>query len=397
MTSRRSNRLVFLEVSKVRSYHSTLMDGMLRGYVAAGLPARRDRPVLYADESFYDHLSPEAREAVEYWPIPVVDQDTRRWLSKSLLETWVLLRCLLRMRPGDLLFVTTIMPSAMILVEAIKWFFPRRQMAIMQHGELDGAFLKEKQRLGSFGFYLFLWFRMRRLGSTTRVAVLDTFIADEIQRRFPGAVRPEDLHVIPLPMMPVSGDHARRPGPVRCCFIGFKSAPKGYDVFARLAETLPDLEFRVIGGGQDRRFGDESGRAIGSTDEFLAALGACDIAVMPYVSGYDCSLSAAATDAVACGLHLLTSDRSCFRALTEAFGPETVTICVDEAGMRARLSDPTWLAMCRDGKAERIARVPQSRYGLASVGKHLDAMMDDKGVAPIGGSAMDRPALEVSA
>jgi hypothetical protein len=389
--------LVFLEVSKVRSYHSTLMDGMLRGYLAAGLPARRERPVLYGHDSFYGHLGPEARGAVEYRPIPVIDQDTRRWLRKSLLETWVVLRSLVRMRRGDLLFVTTIMPSAMILVEAIKWLFPRRQMVVMQHGELDGAFLKEKQRLGSFGFYLFLWFRMRRLGSTTRVAVLDYFIADEIQRRFPGSVRPEQLHVVPLPMVPVATAAERTPGPVRCCFIGFKSPAKGYDEFVRLAEALPELEFRVIGGGQDRRYDEESGRAVGSTDDFIAAVGDCDIAVMPYVSGYDCSLSAAATDAVASGLHLLTSDRGCFRALAEAFGPETVTICADERAMLARLSDPQWLAMCRDGKTARLARVAQSHYSLASVGKHLDAMLDGEGVAPAPLPAAGTPRQEVSA
>ena len=104
---------------------------------------------------------------------------------------------------------------------------------------------------------------------------------------------------------------------------------------------------------------------------------------MPYLSGYDCSLSAAATDAVACGLHLLTSDRGCFRALAEAFGPETVTVCADEAEMRGRLSDPAWLAMCRDGKAARASRVAQSRYGLESVGRHLEAMMDNDGAVPV--------------
>lgn len=397
MTPARANRLVFLEVSKVRSYHSTLMDGMLRGYVAAGLPARRARPVLYAHRSFYDHLGPEARALVDYRPIPVVDQDTRHWLRKSLLEAWVVVRSLLRLRRDDLLFVTTIMPSALVLVEAIKWVLPRRQMVVMQHGELDGAFLKEKQRLGSFGFYLFLWFRMRRLGSTTRVAVLDRFIADEIQRRFPGSVRPEDLHVVPLPMMPGAADSRRGPGPVKCCFIGFDTSAKGFDAFVRLANSFPNLEFRVIGGGRDRRHDEEIGRTIASTDDFLAAVGACDIAVMPYLSGYDCSLSAAATDAVACGLHLLTSDRGCFRALAEAFGPEGVTICADEADMRARLSDPAWLARCRDGKAERTARVARSRYGLVSVGQSLDAMMDNQGVAPVDDAAAEPRDFKVSA
>lgn len=354
---------------------------MVRGYLAAGLEQRFGTPVLYAAQSFFDHLSGEARGAVEYRPIQVIDQDTRRWLAKSLLEAWVVLRCLVRLRRDDLLFVTTIMPSAMILVELMAWLVPGRQIVIMQHGELDGAFQKEKQRLGSFGFYLLFWFRMRRLHAATRIAVLDYFIADEIQRRFPGAVSTDALHVVPLPMVPLALAGARKPGTLRCCFIGFNSPSKGYPLFVRLAETFPDLEFRVIGGGQDRRFDEAEGRATSSTRQFLDAVSSCDVAVLPYVAGYDCSLSAAATDAVACGLHLLASERGCFRALADAFGPESVTLCHDEDAMRSGLAGPEWRSMVLEGRVTRIAKVEHSHYSLSSVGRHLARMIEGAGYA----------------
>lgn len=379
-----SRRLVVLEVSKVRSYHSTLVDGLLRSYTAASLERRFGTPVLYAARSFYDHLSTEARLSVEYRPIPVIDQDSRRWLAKSVLEAWVALRCLLALRPGELLFVTTVMPSAMVLLEMFAWLIRRGRVVVLQHGELDGAFQPEKQSLTSFGYYIFLWFRMRRVLTGTRVAVLDYFIAEELQRRFPGSVATEALHVVPLPMIPLDISTVREPGPPRCCFVGFKSPNKGYHTFRHLAQSFPEIEFRVIGAGQDRLCGRDDGKKLGSANDFIAAVARCDIAVMPYVTGYDCSLSAAATDALASGLHLLCSDRGCFRALAAAFGPKCVTVCADESAMRRRLSDQDWLSMCMAGKADRLSRVAESRYSLRSVGRHLERMIGGHGMSPQG-------------
>lgn len=376
----------------MRSYHSTLLDGMIHGYLANGLDKVYGNPVLYADRSFYDHLSAGARRAVEYRPIRVIDQDTRRWLAKSLLEVWVVLRCLIALRPGELLFVTTIMPSAMIVVEVISWLFRRDRIVVMQHGELDGAFQPEKQRMGSFGYYIFLWFRMRKFATGTRVAVLDQFIASELQRRFPGSVSAEKLHVVPLPMLPLVAPKSRDPGPVRCCFIGFRSPLKGYTAFENLAHLHPALEFREIGGGWDRKVDGSDQKQLSSGQDFLAAVARCDIAVMPYRGGYDCSLSAAATDAIAAGLHLLTSDRGCFRALAEAFGPSCVTVCASDEEMTQILGDDNWLTARLAERAERQSRINHSRYSLQSVGHHLERMIEGKGMPPI-----SRPPLQALA
>src|SRR6185369_2977603 len=92
-------RLIFLEASKVRSYHATLMDGFICAYRAAGLEARWGRPRLLAHTSFYENLSAEAQAAVDYSPIPVDDQDNRRFIRKSLIECWVVFREMLKLRP----------------------------------------------------------------------------------------------------------------------------------------------------------------------------------------------------------------------------------------------------------------------------------------------------------
>jgi hypothetical protein len=367
--------LVLLEASKVRGYHSTLMDGILHAWSERGLAARWSKPLLCCHESFYAHLSAEARTVVDFRPVPVLDQDKRQWIRKSLVEAWVVLRCLMRLRRGDVLLITTIMPSAMILVEFLRFLFPGRRLVVMQHGEIEGAFDKDRQRIGSFGFYILLWMRMRRLGMRTHLAVLDRFIAEAVLRHFPQSVAPDELHVIPLPMIAAPTPAIRAAGSPRACFVGFNTRNKGFDVFERLADQLPAIEFRVIGAGVDRDLRGGNAIPVGSSDEFLAALGRCDIAIFPYTGGYSCSISAAATDAISSGLHLMATPRGCFVALADAFGPEIVTICQDWEEIAARLGDAAWVADRIEDRGDRAAAVAASRYGLASVGQALDDMM----------------------
>jgi hypothetical protein len=368
--------LILLEASKVRHYHSTLVDGLIRGYVAAGLERRFGRVTLRADQSFFANLSEESRAHARYEPISVMDQDRGRRALKSLHEAWLVARSLRRLRPNEVLLVTTIYPSAMPFVEIVKWFMARRKLVVLQHSELEGAF--EPARVGSYPWFNLLWHRLRRLGSTIGIAVLDRFIADGVRDRYRRSVRPDRLFVIPLPMTRNAGaaradDPSRRP---RCCFVGYVTGPKGFDRFQALADALPQMDFRIVGGGQDRDARSDEAVALTAPDAFSDALAACDFAIFPYVSGYSASLSAAATDAVASGLHLITSDRPCFRALAEAFGPQTVTICTEPDQMRALLSDAGWVRARMSERDQRLARIDTSHYSLPSVGRALEQMLD---------------------
>ncbi|WP_395613885.1 hypothetical protein [Allosphingosinicella sp.] len=371
-------RLVLLEPSKVRTYHITLMDGLIRGYSAAGAERRWGRPLLLAHPSFFENLSPEARAAVSYRPVPVRDQDKRALIRKTLLEVWVVFLALLRLRRGQVLLVTSLTASATIFVEPLKWFFWWKQMVLVVHGEIEGAFEKERQRLGSFGFYILLWLRIRRLGSTIDLAVLDSFIRDEMLREFPKSVKPDRIHLLPHPMVPLVTSTVREEGPLRCCFVGYQTRNKGYPTFEALARDFPQHEFHLIGAGRDLRLGAGEQTALATIDDFLKAVARCDVAIMPYTGGYRCSLSAAATDALAAGLHLLATERGTFCALAKEFGPDSVTICHDRAAMAERLGDPAWITAIIMGREARLGRIERSHYGLPQIGNAINRLLEAK-------------------
>lgn len=388
VTARRLNsplRLVLLEASKVRYQHSTFIDGLIRAWEAQGLSARHGRPKLFAHDSLFASLSAESRAAVDHLPVAVMDPEKRRLLRKSLLEAWVVLRRLAGLAPDEVLVVTTILPSAAILVEIGKWLFPRKRLVIFHHGEIEGALEGGKKGLGSFGVYVRGWLTLRRASnSRIRIASTDHFIATGIERTFPDSFASGPPFAIPIPMIAANRNGVLPgEGKLRVCFIGYDTPNKGFATFARLAAALPDYDFRVIGGGVDRSLSDGSEAPVTGNDAFLAAIARCHIAVFPYTAGYRLALSAAATDAIAAGLHLLTSDRPCFAALAEALGPDTVTVCDEESGIEARLRDRQWVDRHLGGRAARIARIDNSPYGLANVGRAIDAMMTDMADAPL--------------
>lgn len=370
-------RLVLLEASKVRYQHSTFVDGLIRAWEARRLSGRRGRPKLYAHDSLFANLSPESRAAVDFFPVAVMDPERRRLLRKSLTEAWVVLRRLAALERDEVLVVTTILPSAAILVEIGKWFFPRKRLVIFHHGEIEGALEGGKKGLGSFGAYVRLWLALRREGgSRIRIASTDRFIALGIERSFPASFASGHPFAIPLPMVAINQNDADPPAvPLRLCFIGYDTPNKGYETFERLAGAHSDYDFHVIGAGKDRSLSDGSETALVGNEAFITAIACCHIAVFPYTAGYRLALSAAATDAIAAGLHLLASDRPCFLALAEALGPDTVTICKDEAEFEARLRDRAWVERRAAGRAARVARIDASPYGLANVGNAIEAMM----------------------
>ena len=372
-----STRLVFIEPSKVRHYHSTMVDGLICAYLSAGLAERYGVPVLYAHRSFFAHLSEQARAGVEYRPIRVLDHDKRRLVLQSLLEAWTVFLALVKLKRGELLFVTTIMPSALLLVEIVKKLFWFKRLVSMQHGELEGAVESDRQHLLSYGFYIINWLRLRRwFGSSIEIAVLDRFIATAVLERFEGAFNPERTYNIPQTMMASNMDALpSMRGETRICFIGNDTKNKGLSIYKKLASRFPRFDFRVVGGGTDRSLERGEVKELATNQDFLNAVWRCDIAIFPYTGGYTMSLSGAAIDAMACGLHLLATDRPCFVALAEAFGPDCVTICRDEEEMAARLTDPKWVAEKRACRAVRIEKIAKTRYGLDNVGLAIEAML----------------------
>jgi hypothetical protein len=375
-----SARLWLLEASKVRNQHSTLMDGILLAYGQKGLANRWGKPKLFAHSSFFSQLSRASQDLVEFVNVPVMDPERRRLVRKSLLEVWVILRRLWSMPKDDILLVTSMLPSSAIIVELLKFFFPSKKLILMVHGEIEGAGKASYQRWGSFGFYVNIWFWIRKFGRPTALACIDVFIAEEILRRFSNAVAPERIFVIPHPLAPLPMVLPNKSGAIRCCFVGFNTPNKGYSVFERVAEVVPTIQFHVIGGGIDRDLtGDRRELPLKSMESYLEAIVACDIAVFPYTGGYSASLSAAALDALSCGLHLLATRRGCFVALAEALGDDCITLFDDEEELKTLLSDKSFVAGKAKLRSIRLAKIAKSRYGSLSVASAIGRLMESRG------------------
>ena len=99
------------------------------------------------------------------------------------------------------------------------------------------------------------------------------------------------------------------------------------------------------------------------------------MALFPYVAGYNCSLSAAAVDALSAGVYMLASDRACFVSLEQYFGAEILTICRSTADMAALLTDARWLEEKRGAQERRLERLKVSKYSLDAVRSSFEALM----------------------
>lgn len=371
-----AGRIIFAEVSKVRHYHSTVMNGFVKAWYHVGADRRWGRPIVYAHPSFVDALNADVRERIDIIPIAVIDPDKRQILRKSLHEALTTLRLIRKADRDDTLIITTIFPSAMPIVELFAKLLRRKNVIILQHSEVEEGCTNVDPKPGSYGHANLIWHRMRPAGSWIRIAVLGSWIADAMRQRFPRSFARQDILAIPMPVEPYAHPRRIAQGHVfRCGFIGFNTPAKGYEIFESLSHRVADIDFFQIGAGKSLDIRTGAFDQLRSAEDFMDALSACDVAVMPNTSGYDFTLSAAATDAISAGAHLLTSNRGCYRALRDEFGPECVTICDNEQQMQDFLTDTDWRARILANRGARLARIEQAEFSLSNVGKSLEDLM----------------------
>lgn len=377
------SRLIIAEVSKVRHYHSTVTDGFLKAWRHVDANTKFGNPIVFAHQSFIDCLSSEARTMAECRTIPVIDPDKRWLVRKTLLEAWTTLRIILSMGRKDTLVIATIFPTALVVLEYLLRILPRRNVVVLQHNEVEAAITTPRPRLGSYGHANLVWHRMRGRRSPMKIAVLGSWIAEGVRKYYPHSVRDDELFVLPMPMIAnVSEGRSIAPGaPLRSCFVGFNTAGKGFDTFEMLAKDLPDLDFMQIGGGVLKNIRTGETQPLSDTAAFMDALARCDVAIMPNTSGYDYTLSAAATDALAAGLHLIAYDRKCFRAMQAAFGGDAVTICTSASEIRDKLASHEWREKIRATRSRRLSGIDRSEFGLTNVGHALERIFHSIPVA----------------
>lgn len=368
-------RFIFIEPSKVGSQHITLIEGYLRALLSSVVLSRSFDLIFCASNSTAAALTAETRAAVTHVPIPVMDPEKRRLIRKTCVELYVVLRYLLTMRRGDVLFVSCVLPTTLLFLEAFNKLLRRRGFFVELHGEIEGMFDKSMQRPSSFGFWVLQWARLRRHGSTLALVVIDDFIKARLLAELPGKLREPDIYVVHIPIVPLPCAPAV-PDPVASvCFIGYRTRLKGFDRFLQLSSLVPGVDFVAIGDGKVEHVASSRSSPMAGSEAYMRAIGQCSVALFPYVAGYNCSLSAAAVDALAAGVYVLASDRACFVSLERYFGTEVVTTCRSSEEMATLLGDPRWLEEKRGAQARRLERLKQSKYSLDAVRLSFEALM----------------------
>ena len=277
-----------------------------------------------------------------------------------------MLAYLIRMRRGDRLLVTCLLPSTLLLVEWANRILRISGAHVVLHGEVEGLFDPAPQNSLSFGYWVSRWIRLRKPGSAIRLVVLDDFIRERLLAAFPENIAAADVAVLHHPILPVVRPGPVAGGPPTACFIGYRTKFKGFDQFVKLAKDHPTCRFLAIGGGKVEDMSAKDVQPSRSDQGYLSAIAGCDVAMFPYVSGYTCSLSAAALDALATGVHIIATDRPFFQSAALSFGSEFITVCSSTEDASKLLHDPAVWTRSRH-RDQRLEQLSRSKYGLNAV------------------------------
>lgn len=355
------------------SQHITLIDGYLRAIQASPAVTGKFDLVLYASQRTYDFLSADVRQALRHKPIPVMNGEKRRLVLKSLLEFFVTAGMVLCKRREDVVFISCLIPPAFLMLELVNKVLGRRGVYLVVHDEVEGFFDVTRQNIKSYGFWILQWLRIRNRTSGISLVVIDDFIKERLLAEFPDKLGDASIKVAHHPISPVriAGDGRG----TAACFIGYRTKAKGFEAFKTIAEGSPSASFVAIGGGKVENVTTGETRSLSSSDDYLQAVGECAVAVFPYVSGYSCSLSAAALDAMSTGVHMVATHRGCFDNLSRCLGPDFVTLFDDADEVKALMKDKTWLRDKKLRQAERLELLALSKYGLRGVSRSLEELI----------------------
>ncbi len=376
-------RVIVLEPSKVGHQHITLIEGYLNALASLALREAGHELVYRADPTSHAALSEGVRSQIDFEPIAAINPEERRFVAKGLQEVRDVWRSIARMERSDVLIVTCVTAPALLILEALSWAIGNRNVYVILHGEVEGLFDPELSRSPvSYGFWISLWSKMRRKTSPLRIGVIAGFIRPAVARALAGRLPPDSIAVLPFPIAEIDG-HGHAKGPHCAIFIGYRSRLKGYPVFERLASELsgPDLRFETIGEGACQTVPGGTREPFAAPVDFGNAVSRASVAVFPYEGGYVACLSAAAIDALSAGVHVLATPRPCFIALAEIFGTEAVTICENEAAMRAALADRAFLDRVRAGSAARREALETSPFGPEAARAAFAELLGADGIA----------------
>jgi hypothetical protein len=363
------SRFFFVEPSKVGTQHITLIEGYLRAVATSVRLARTHDLTFASSKSTFKHLAADIRENVKFERVIVMNPDKRRLILKTIVEFFVVLRYLLKVRQGDILFVSCVLPTTLVALELTNLVLRRNDVHITLHGETEGLYDETLNNIKSYGYWIKLWLHKRRLSSKLSLVVLDNFIKQRLLKDFPSKFSDNQISVIyhPIIALAFSTNFKKQSTKAEVCFIGYRTRFKGFEQFEALSCIMADLRFVSIGGGFIRDIPNGDFSCLESSADYINAIARCSVAIFPYTGGYTASLSAAVLDALSAGVHVLATRRACFVALADYFGSDFVTLYDSEEEASLILSNNKWLEMQDCLQTSRLAQLANSRYEISGV------------------------------
>ena len=306
-------------------------------------------------------------------PIPVMDPEKRRLIRKTFVELFVVLYYLMKLRPGDKLFISCVLPTTLWLLEISNRLLRRTDIHVVLHRETESLIDKSAQSFQRYGYWAVKWIRSRKSQSRIKLVVLDDFQRDKLVQEFPGKLNVSNVSVIHHPVSPILLDGNNAPRTPTVGFIGYRTQFKGFEHFSRMALEHSSAIFLAIGGGKVENINAGTVEYLNGKDAYLKEISKCWLALFPYTSGYSCSLSAAALDALSAGVYIVSLDQPFFRSLAMYFGPEIVTVCSSIDELSAELTSRL-MSFKQEDRATRLERLSKSKYSLADVQRSLEKL-----------------------
>jgi len=366
-------KLYFLEPSKVGVQHIYLLEGYLSALTASPQISDRFQIVLCTSKSTARNLSTEVLAKVTPKPVFVMNPEKRRLVLKSLVEFYVVFRRMLALRPQDVLLVTCVFPTSLILIEWANRLLRRRGVHVVLHGDIEGIFASSRQSWLSIGFWAKTWLRLRRPGSRISLVVLDDFIKRRLIDAAPQKLNDANIFVVQLPVTPVNSEQALAVPPT-VGFLGYRTQIKSFEAFAGLPGLLPAFRFVAIGGGKIEDIGAGTSEPLAGKDGYLAEIARCSVACFPYTAGYTASLSASALDALSTGVQILALDRPCFAELSAYFGDDVVQVVSRVEDIPQVLSRLLQNQGAGD-RSRRLQKVAGSKFAVSAVQRSFERML----------------------
>lgn len=364
--------LYLLEPSKVGVQHILMLDGYVRALGSSRLIGERYGVVVCASRSTLQCLSRAALSRVQVRRVFVMDPQKRRLLLKSLVEFAVTMRCLWRMRPGDLMLVTCVLPTSFILIEWANRLLRRTGVHVVLHGDIEGLFANSRPGLLSIFRWAQIWLSLRRARSRIELVVLDDFIKRRLIERDPVKFTDRNIAVVHHPVDPLDVAVPMTQPPV-VGFLGYRTIAKSFDSFSQLAARVPSLRFVAIGGGRAEDLRDGTVKLLAGKDAYVEEIARCSVACFPFIAGYTCSLSASALDALAAGIRIVALNRPFFRALSDYLGQHFVRV-VDSIELLPEALQQMAVDNSEQARQQRIVQIRNSKYGLAEVQRSFERL-----------------------